>query len=350
MGTIADIFKEKDLNKWAVALNKAKHIVLFTHVGPDGDTVGSVLGLASILRNMLPEACITTIVPDVPPRSLDFIPGADTLMAYEREPEKVIASIQQADMIGCIDFNTLKRLRYDEIIEAICANTGFRFMVDHHPYPEVEKFDLVFSYTPSSSTAELMFFLANAMGWKPFIKKEVAEAMLTGIITDTGCFMHNSSRPETFEAVGCLLALGADKEAVIDQLFHSDSESQLRLKGFVLQEKMTLLRDKHVAYITLNKEELASFQAQKGDTEGFVNMPLNIDGIRCSCLIREDADQIKISIRSTGEFAVNGIAQRAFGGGGHRNAAGAEYNGTVEEALALFLRELDNENENYNKQ
>ncbi|WP_282918238.1 DHH family phosphoesterase [Porphyromonas macacae] len=342
-------FDRNDLNTFAQYANGANRISLITHVGPDGDTVGSVLGLASILRAVYPEVKIYTIVPDTVPNYLNFIPGFDSLICYEETPEKTVEAIRSSELIGCIDFNTKRRMQYEEMQKAVSDSQAHCFMIDHHPYPENSSFDLIFSYTQVSSTAELMYYWVRAMGWEKHIGKEAAEALLCGIITDTGCFMHNSSRAETYGAVMGLIKSGADKAAVINALFHRSRESQIRLKGFVLNEKMTLLKDKKAAYITLNKKELSSFHAEKGDTEGFVNIPLDIDGIRCSCLIREDEDQIKISLRSLNDFPVNGIATRAFGGGGHINAAGAEYNGTLEEALAIFLRELDVENEIYDR-
>lgn len=335
------------LKSFAEALSETEQIALITHVGPDGDTVGSVLGLAALLRRVYPDSVVHTIAPDRAPAYLDGVPGFDRLKVYQENPEETLEIIRACDMVGCIDFNTPRRVRWEALQEAVMHPDARRFMIDHHPYPVTDSFDFVFSYPQTSSTCELVYFLAMAMGWESHFTPDAAKALLTGVITDTGCFMHNSSRPEVYTAMAGLIGLGADKNRVIDELYHRSSENQVRLRGFVLNEKMTLIPDKKAAYIMLNREELKRFHATKGDTEGFVNMPLDIEGIACSCLIREDEDQIKISLRSLGDFAVNGIAERAFGGGGHRNAAGAEYVGTSDEALSLFLRELEVENKNY---
>ena len=215
-----------------------------------------------------------------------------------------------------------------------------RILIDHHLDPE-EGCSPCFSYPEASATCELIYLLTQALGWAEHITAETATLLLVGIITDTGRFMYSHLSPELFETTSALLALGADYPLIIDRLSYHNPEAQIRLQGYVLDQRMELYPELGAACLTLTQEELQRFGATKGDTEGLVNIPLSIEGIHCSCFIREDKTQIKLSFRSTGDFPVNELASLAFGGGGHLNAAGAEYQGNIEDAKNIYLCQLE---------
>ena len=212
-------------------------------------------------------------------------------------------------------------------------------LIDHHLDPD-PTFTLNFSYPEASATCELIHALILSLGWEQHITSEVATLLLTGIITDTGRFMYSHLSPELFVTTSDLLARGADYLHIIDRLTYHNPEIQIRLQGYVLDQKLELYPNLRAACIILTQKELQHFGASKGDTEGLVNIPLTIEGIDCCCFIREDKTQVKLSFRSTGTFPVNQLASAGFGGGGHLNAAGAEHQGSIQEAKNIYLCEL----------
>ncbi|WP_329905348.1 bifunctional oligoribonuclease/PAP phosphatase NrnA [Porphyromonas pogonae] len=341
-------FKPEDLNHFRDLVHNAKSITLLTHTSPDGDTLGCCLGLYGVLGKMALKQEINIISPDELPAYLMWMKDCDKVIVHTQNPERSLAVIQKSDLIICIDFNGIRRVRYEDLTEAININKHPRVMIDHHPEPE-NQFSIQFSYPELSSTCELLYHILDAMNWQKFVTVDAANAILCGIITDTGCFNYSSESYHTFNVVAELIAGGAQKSFVIDKLYHHNPELRLRLQGYILYRKLDILKEYQTAIITLKQEELKEFGATKDDTEGFVNMPLEIDDINCSCFVREDPDQIKISLRSTGDFPVNEIAKRAFGGGGHKNAAGAEYNGTLEEAKNILIEKLVEIREEYNQ-
>lgn len=321
-------------------LRDSKRIVILPHTAPDGDALGSILGWQLILKQHFPEAEVACISPDSIESYLCWLPQLNRLHYFAERPEECIDLIQSADLICHLDHNTITRLRHQPLIDAVRASSAKRILIDHHLAPDAD-FDCSISIPEASATCELIYQIIKALGWQDAIEAEAATLLLTGIITDTGRFMYSHLCPELFGTVSELLALGADYGHIIDRLSYHNSERQLRLQGYVLDRKMELYPELSAACITLSQTELQHYEASKGDTEGLVNLPLCIEGIECSCFIREDKTQIKLSLRSTGDFPVNELAQIAFGGGGHRNAAGAEYQGSIEEAKNIYLCHLE---------
>jgi phosphoesterase RecJ-like protein len=229
--------------------------------------------------------------------------------------------------------------------------TASQILIDHHPNPNIPCL-LTFSDTRSSSTSELIYYLIEALGDISLMNKEIAECLFTGIMTDTGCFSFNSSRPETWQAVAELLRLNIDKDTIFSQVYENYSDSRMRLMGFCLNEKMKVIPEYNTAYISLTLDELRKFHFEPGDTEGFVNLPFSVNGIKVTALFIERDDHIKISLRSKGNIAINHIAQKYFNGGGHKNAAGGEsilnMNDTISKftsLLAVYEKELRQTNE-----
>jgi len=313
---------------------EVKRVVIIPHVNPDGDAIGSAIGLNCILNNAGFESDV--IVLNDFPSYLSWL-GSDCVpLIYDQSAEQCHKLIDQADALFFLDFNDVKRL--GKLEEYLRANTKPAVLIDHHPDPTI-KAEYLFSDTNVSSTAELVFDFVEALGMMEYLDANGANALLAGIIADTGSFSHNASRPDTYRVVGELIKRGADKEKINESLYNDFSEKRMRLLGFCLSEKMEVYPEYKTALIWLSAEELKRFDFHPGDTEGFVNYPLSIKGIVFSAFFMEKHDHVKISLRSKGSFATNDFCAAHFNGGGHRNASGGETKLPLKDALKLF-REL----------
>ncbi|MDH6309775.1 phosphoesterase RecJ-like protein [Dysgonomonas sp. PFB1-18] len=316
-------------------LDKYEKIVIVTHVSPDGDAIGSSLGLYHYLSDSGND--VNVIVPNSFPDFLKWIPGAKDILDYEKYPEFAQKLINEAELIFCLDFNLPKRAYHlGPLIEAASAK---KVMVDHHPEP-ADFCDVVISYPEISSTSELIFRLICRMGDFEVMSHESATAIYTGMMTDTGAFTYNSNNAEIYYIIGELLKKGINKDQIYSNVYHNYSEDRYRMLGYTLCEKMKIYPEYNSALIWLTNEEQSRYRVKKGDTEGFANLPLNIKGIIFSVFIREDNDFIKISFRSQGSFPSNKFAAQCYNGGGHLNASGGEFYGTMEEAIAIFENAL----------
>ena len=322
------------VEKW---FERADKIVIVSHVSPDGDAIGSSLGLWHFLNSQ--DKNVHVIVPNAFPDFLKWMPGAKEVIQYNRYKEFADKLIMEADVICCLDFNVLSRI--DEMEEIVRVSPGRKMIVDHHLYPG-DFARIVISHPQISSTSELVFRLICQLGNFSDITKEAAECIYTGMMTDTGGFTYNSNDREIYLIIGELLSKGIDKDEIYRNVFNTHSEGRLRLMGYVLYEKMQVFPQFNAALITLTREEQKKFQYKKGDTEGFVNMPLSMKGICFSVFLREDTekDMIKVSLRSVGTFPCNEVATEFFNGGGHLNASGGEFYGPMEEAVALIKQAL----------
>ena len=322
------------VEKW---FERAEKIVIVTHVSPDGDAIGSSLGLWHFLESQ--EKNVNVIVPNAFPDFLRWMPGAKDIIRYDKYKEFADKLIAEADVICCLDFNALSRI--DAMADAVAASKGRKMMVDHHLYPG-DFCRIVISHPEISSTSELVFSLICRLGYFEDITKEGAECIYTGMMTDTGGFTYNSNNREIYFIISELLSKGIDKDEIYRNVYNTYSEGRLRLMGYVLYDKMQVFPEFNSALIWLTKEEQGKFQYVKGDTEGFVNIPLSIKNVRFSVFLREDTEKnmIKVSLRSVGTFPCNKVAADFFNGGGHLNASGGEFYGTMEEAIGLFKQAL----------
>ena len=322
------------VEKW---FEKADRIVIVSHVSPDGDAIGSSLGLYHFLTSQ--DKNVHVIVPNAFPDFLKWMPGAKDVIQYNRYKDFADKLILEADVICCLDFNVLSRI--DEMEEVVKNAPGRKMIVDHHLYPG-DFARIVISHPEISSTSELVFRLICQLGNFSDISKEGAECIYTGMMTDTGGFTYNSNNREIYLIIGELLSRGIDKDEIYRRVFNTYSEDRLRLMGYVLYDKMQVYPEFNAALITLSRAEQKKFRYVKGDTEGFVNMPLSIKNVCFSAFLREDTekDMIKISLRSVGTFPCNQVAADFFNGGGHLNASGGEFYGPMEEAIALFKQAL----------
>ena len=322
------------VEKW---FERAEKIVIVSHVSPDGDAIGSSLGLYHFLDALGKR--VNVIMPNSFPAFFKWMPGANDIIIYNKYKDFADKLIQEADVICCLDFNVLSRI--DEMEEAVKNSPARKLLVDHHLNPR-DFSRITISHPGMSSTSELVFRLICQLGCFEDITKEGAECIYTGMMTDTGGFTYNSNSREIYLIIGELLSKGIDKDEICRRVFNTHSEGRLRLMGYVLYEKMQVFPAYRSALITLTREEQSRFQYAKGDTEGFVNMPLSMKDVDFSVFLREDTekDMIKVSLRSVGDFPCNKVAADFFNGGGHLNASGGEFYGPMEEAVELFNQAL----------
>jgi len=311
--------------------NPVKKIALVVHPNPDGDALGSALGLSRLMEN-IGHHCLV-ISPDDYPDFLKWLPGATRICLLNQALNGAIDFLKNADMIFVLDCNELSRINL--LIEAFTSSDAYKILIDHHPGPELQV-DCILSDTSVSSTAELICRFIEEAGFHNAMDAEVATCLFTGIMTDTGCFSYNSSKRKTYETVAALLDYGFDKDAVYYKVYDNFSAERMRLLGFSLNVKMEIIPGYCVALISLTRDELLRHQFQTGDTEGFVNYPLSIKGIRFSALFMEKENHIKISFRSKGNFSVNDFSRKYFNGGGHVNASGGESYASLEETVSRF--------------
>ena len=308
-----------------------RNIVIVPHVNPDGDAVGSSLGLWRVLKNAGYEP--TVISPTDYPAFLKWINGTSEVKVYEHEPDVSRQILDNSDLVFLLDFNAFDRAgKVGTLVEKMDKPV---ILIDHHPDP-AEVTDLMFSHTEASSTAELVYRFVESIGLDEFLDKDAAEAMFTGLVTDTGSFSYNASSPDMYEVVSRLLEKGVEKDKITDLVYNNFSADRMRLLGYSLDQKMKVFPEYHAAYISLSREELDRYHFVPGDTEGFVNYPLSISDVVFTALFIEKEDLVKISFRSKGGFPTNEFSGLHFNGGGHINASGGESRLPLAETLKKF--------------
>ena len=251
--------------------------------------------------------------------------------------EQAIQAIKEAECFICTDLNAPTRM--GDMHKDVMKNPAPKILIDHHLEPEADSFDVVISHPEASAASELIYTFMLQMGDDSLLDRQIATQIYCGMMTDTGQFIFGSSRPQVYLIVARLLQEGFEKEKLHRDLV-LEPERRTRLKGYVLQQKLQIVPDSKAAYFSLNKAELKRFNHQKGDSEGFVNMPLDIIGIQVSAFFREEKNFVKVSLRSKGDFPVNLLAQKFYNGGGHKNAAGGEFLGNLQQAEQLFVKAL----------
>ncbi len=316
-------------------IQSAEKIAITCHMGPDGDAIGSSLCLAATLREMGKKA--TVITPDMMPDNLSFLPGYHTVVIGSAQPERAAKIFAEADLICLLDFNDFHRI--DRLAPMVLASRASRLMIDHHLNP-VAEVDVMVSKPDRSSTCSLLYALLMAMGYENFITRQAATCCCAGMMTDTHNFAFNANNPADYLIMARIVGKGVNKNKLYEHLFEVESEGRIRLMGYAGFAKMEILNGRHGALTTLSRDELDTFHYQRGDTEALVNRPLNIPGIVYSIYLREDSkDYVKVSMRSRGSFSVKEICQRYFNGGGHVNASGGEFHGSLTQAVER-IREL----------
>lgn len=333
--SIKSLISEEELSKSRELLENATNIIILTHLSPDGDALGSSLALYHYLKQKGKE--VRVIVPNSFPYFLRWMDGTDNIIINNFVPQVAEALIRKSELIFCLDFNVLKRI--GELGKLVEDSTSKKILIDHHLHPE-DAFDVKISYPQIASTSEIIFRLLLQWGEIDNISSIMAECIYTGMMTDTGAFTFNSNDAEMFEIVSILIKHGINRDKIYRKVFNNYSEQRFRLLGYTLSNRMKLYPDYRATLLYLSKEDQKQFDINKGDTEGFVNYPLNIKDITFSVFIREDDELVKVSLRSQGTFPCNEFAADFFNGGGHLNASGGEFYGSVEEAINIFEKGL----------
>lgn len=319
-----------DLSELKALLSTPKKIAIVAHKSPDGDAIGSSLGLYHYM--VFKGHQVEVVMPNDYPSFLKWMPGNDNIVLHEGNEAKAEALINDAEVLFCLDFNVPSRAF--GLQEVIQTSQNVKVMIDHHPQPD-GFVDFMLSDTSSCSTAQLVHRFADMMGDK-IPNKQAAECLYCGIMTDSGSFRFPSVTPETHRVVADFLELGVNQDEVYNLVNNSSSEQRLRLLGYCIDDKLSVMSKFSTAYISLTIEEKKRFNFQQGDTEGTVNYPLSIEGVNFSAIFIEAEEYVKISFRSIGNFDVNQFARTHFDGGGHRNAAGGRSDLSMADTITKF--------------
>jgi bifunctional oligoribonuclease and PAP phosphatase NrnA len=334
-----NVTKVIDLSKYTKELSNlfssSENILLISHINPDGDAIGSQLALYHFLKSKGKN--VKMLAPNYLQEFLRWMDGADLINIFIKERKKCRKLIKEADFILMLDFNQSDRL--GETVDLVIASSARKVIIDHHLDPGSFA-DLIISDPSKCSTSELVHELLSNINGTPFLSKSYAEALYVGIITDTGNFEHGAYTSRTFRIMADLLDTGIDKSRILNLIYNNFSADRIRLQGYALNTRMVVIPEYKSAYIFLTKNDLAEYKHIKGDTEGFVNLPLSIKGICFSALFIEKDNFIKISFRSKGTFPSNEFASKYFSGGGHLNASGGEYYDSLTNTIDFFLKVL----------
>ena len=310
---------------------EADTIVLCCHQNPDGDAMGAMLGWGAVMQHLGKEPLM--VVPDMFPDYLQWLPNTEKVVRYDKRKDFVDTVLKIADLVFCLDFNSLSRT--DAMEEALKNSPAKKVLIDHHPNPDVDT-TLCFSRPEASSASELVFRIVWQMGLFEELGKHYAVPVYCGMMTDTGGFTFNSNDPDVFFIISQLLTKHINKDKIYRNVYHNYSEHRLRMVGFVLCNRLVVDDKRHAAYYTLTRDDQKQFHFVKGDAEGLVNMPLQIKGLKLSISLREDTERenlVWVSLRSVDTFPCNKMAAQFFNGGGHLNASGGRVYGTIEDAV-----------------
>jgi len=316
-------------------LRSPKKIFITTHHKPDGDAIGSMLGLYHYLVKK--GHSVTPVSPGEIPEFLEWIPGTNVMLNYEEQQKDSLKALNEADIIFCLDFNDFSRTK---TLEApLAAATQPKILIDHHLFPK-PVWDYGMSIPEKSSTCEMVYDFINLFNDNALIDSDIAECLYTGVMTDTGSFRFPVTSASVHLMIANLMKHGLEHSKIHEHIYDSWSENRMRFLGYVLIEKMEIFNKLNSGLITLSKKDMGTFNVQSGDSEGLVNYPLSISQIRFATLITERNDEVKLSFRSKGDFDVSSFARQHFEGGGHFNASGGRSKLSFKETIANFKQIL----------
>jgi phosphoesterase RecJ-like protein len=327
--------KRTPFNDLKKLVSKAETISIVTHVNPDGDAMGSSLGLYHYLKNKSKN--VKVIVPNAFPDFLAWMPASKQTMVFEGNETAVKKQISKSDVVFILDFNNYKRI--DALGELIRNSTSKKVVIDHHQKPDTV-FDYYFHDEKASSTCELIYDFICGIDSKKAVDKKAANCLYTGIMTDTGSFRFASTTQKTFQVAAALIEAGAQNATIYANVYDDYTQHRLKLLGYCLHEKLVFIPEYKAAYMALSEAELKKFGFKKGDTEGIVNYALSVSGIELSAFFSEKEGAIRISFRSKNKFDVNKFARAHFNGGGHINAAGAKSELSLKDTVDKFINLL----------
>ena len=336
---------KKDLAKVKLLLSSPKKIVIVSHKNPDGDAVGSSLGLYHFLKKL--DHDIAVIMPNDYPEFLKWMPGQSIIKDYETDKQTADDLINNADIIFTLDFNSLPRA--GEMASCLKNSPAVKIMIDHHQQPD-DYAEYVYSDVEICSTSQMIYHFINMLGEGQLIDKTIGTCLYTGIMTDTGSFRFSSTTSTTHRVVADLIDKGVENSIIHNKVFDTNSYNRLQLLGCALNN-LKVIPELKTSYITLSQKELNKFNFRKGDTEGVVNYGLSVKDVIFSAIFIEHKQEgiIKISFRSNGDFSVNEFARAHFDGGGHTNAAGGRSNLSLKKTVEKFISILPDYKKDLNK-
>ena len=331
---LKDLITAEEMAQLEQLISESDTIVCVCHQNPDGDALGSCLGWAEVLKTRFGKTC-EVMVPDQYPDYLHWLPNSEKIVRYDKHREGCDFVLQRADLVFCLDFNTLSRTA--DMEAALAASPAKKVLIDHHLNPDVQT-AITVSLPEACSTSELVFRLVWQMGCFDMMTKHFAVPVYCGMMTDTGGFTYNSNNPDIYFIISQLLTKRINKDKIYRNVFHNFSEDRLRLTGYVMYKKLVVDPVRHASYFTITRQEMRRFNFMKGDAEGLVNMPLQIKGHRLSISLREDTEKdnlVWVSLRSVDQFPCNKMAAEFFNGGGHLNASGGRLYCSIDEAVKI---------------
>lgn len=327
------VLNETQLIELRETIDKARKVVCVAHVNPDGDALGVTLAIRHWMERK-GKLC-TVIMPNRFPDFLCWMPGADAIVRCDKKQDEAIKATEDADLLWFCDMCKPDRVQNPQLEKAILESKAKKVMVDHHLDPEYFC-DLTISQTMMSASCEVLCHLMEQLGELDASTLNEATCMYTGMMTDTGAFTFNSNRAVVFECIGKLINRGIDKDRIYRNVFWTATQARMRLTGYLLYVKMEIEPGMNASIMTLTNKERKMLGVKNGDTEGIVNMPLQIQGMKLSCFLSEDTEHpgiVRMSLRSVDDFPCNEMSERYFNGGGHKNAAGGRLQCTIDEAV-----------------
>ncbi|MCQ2605777.1 MAG: bifunctional oligoribonuclease/PAP phosphatase NrnA [Bacteroidales bacterium] len=328
---------QSSIEKIQKLVSENQTFVITSHHNSDGDAVGSSTAVAEVLRKMGKEVKI--ILPNDYPSFFRWMVGAGDILTFDRHRKEALAFLDKADVLICLDFNQYGRV--DEL-EPVLINWNKKcIVIDHHLGLQIQA-DAIVSVPEASSTCELVYRVLTLCGFDSFITKVVAESIYAGIMTDTGRLDYASSYAGVYEVVGKLIEKGVNKVYVHDKIYNVYTYSRLCLQATILKENMVYLPEYHAVYLTISLKNQKDFSFQLGDSEGFVNIPLAMRDVKfCAMFTEYENGLVKVSLRSKRDFPASDFASQFYSGGGHFNAAGGKFQGTLQDAVKVFREGLE---------
>jgi bifunctional oligoribonuclease and PAP phosphatase NrnA len=317
-------------------LKEPQKIVITTHQKPDADAMGSSLALRHFFSQFGHK--VTVISPTNWAGWVDWMPGVKDVLDYEKNKQQANEVLDNADWLFCLDFNIFHRTK--TMTEKLAQLSCTKILIDHHQEPDEASFDYGISNTAKSSTCEMIYDFIVESGHSDKITEEISECLYAGVVGDTGSFRFSSAHEGVHKLVAELKSKGLNHGPVHDKLFDNFLENRLRFVGHVLLHRMEVFYEYNTVLIAIPKSDLLKYQIKTGDTEGLVNFPQSIQGIKLVALVIDRDEERKWSFRSKGDFDCNTFARKYFEGGGHFNASGGRSSDTLENTVQAFIKAI----------
>lgn len=326
------ILTEEELQSMRALLDSAHKIVLTCHTNPDGDAIGSLTAMMGVLKRRGHE--VVAVAPERWPDNLTWMPLTDQIMVFQKNEEAVRAAMADAELLVMLDHGQLSRM--NELGEAVAEVPAPRIIIDHHPNPDASLAKVVVCQPSFCAAGEVLYRVLDQLGWTEDLTHDEAVSIYAAMMTDTGGFTFNSTRSEVYHIIADLLDKGIDKDRIYRNVYYTASVDRYRLLGYLLYVKMEIMHEYHASIISFTNEERRMFKIRNGETDGMVNQPLMIEGMKLSIFLREDTEKkgvIRLSLRSVDDFPTNEMSAMFFNGGGHRNASGGRLECSMDEAI-----------------